>query len=99
MTDRKVEIEEGSGNIFADLGLPDEDGFSLLRRVRGSSAPWRHVPAIALSAYVDERSEQAALAAGFTRFLAKPARPQDLLRTIDEVLTTADKWRATRTSR
>jgi signal transduction histidine kinase/CheY-like chemotaxis protein len=85
--------------IVADLGLPDEDGFSLLRRVRNSAETWRDVPAIALSAYVDRRSEQAALEAGFTRFLGKPARPQDLLRTIDEVLTTIDRWRAIRTSR
>jgi signal transduction histidine kinase/CheY-like chemotaxis protein len=85
--------------IVADLGMPEEDGFSLLRRVRSSREPWRDVPAIALSAYVDLQSEQAALAVGFARFLAKPARPQDLLRTMDEVLTTMDRWRAIRTSR
>jgi len=69
--------EELPALIIADLGMPGEDGFSLIRGVRHSSA--RHVPAIALSAYADPASREAALAAGFTAFVAKPTRPDTLV--------------------
>jgi signal transduction histidine kinase/CheY-like chemotaxis protein len=81
--------------IIADLGMPVEDGFSLIRDVRTRLAST--VPAIALSAYADERSRQAAFAAGFDAFLAKPTRADDLLQLVDSLLnhtdasTTADR--------
>src|SRR5215218_3009242 len=37
--------------IVADIGMPDEDGLSLMRRIRGLPPPAGLVPAIALSAY------------------------------------------------
>jgi signal transduction histidine kinase/CheY-like chemotaxis protein len=70
--------------IIADLGMPVEDGFSFIRGVRQSAV--RHIPAIALSAYADQASRDAALAAGFTAFLAKPTRPQTLVELVWSVL-------------
>jgi signal transduction histidine kinase/ActR/RegA family two-component response regulator len=64
--------------IIADLGMPGEDGISFIRGLR-RQAGTRDVPAIALSAYADRGTQDAALAAGFTAFLAKPARAQALL--------------------
>ncbi len=72
--------------IVADLGMPDEDGLSFIAGVRRLEGPGRQVPALALSAYADPASQQAALAAGFTAFLAKPAQPQDLLRAVEDLL-------------
>jgi CheY-like chemotaxis protein len=66
--------------------MPVEDGFSLIRRIRNNSAFGRQLPAIALSAFADTRSEEAALAAGFSAFLAKPARPEALLGLIGRLL-------------
>jgi hypothetical protein len=63
--------------VVADLGMPVEDGFSFVRRLRQSRL--FELPAIALSAYADAASQQAALAAGFTAFLAKPAHPAALI--------------------
>jgi CheY-like chemotaxis protein len=80
--------------IIADLGMPVEDGFSLIRDIRTQLAPG--VPAIALSAYADQPSRDAALAAGFDAFLAKPARADALLQLVGSLLkgsnssTTAD---------
>jgi len=71
--------------IIADLGMPVEDGFSLIRDVRERLAS--AVPAIALSAYADQRSRDAALAAGFTAFLAKPARADALLELVETMLS------------
>jgi signal transduction histidine kinase/ActR/RegA family two-component response regulator len=70
--------------IVADLGMPIEDGFSFIRSVRQSHA--RAVPAIALSAYADQRSRDAALAAGFTAFVAKPTRLDTLLGVVAALL-------------
>ena len=72
--------------LIADLGMPEEDGFSLIRRVRASTHDLQHLPAMALSAYADAASQSAAIAAGFTTFLAKPARPQDVLRMVNDLL-------------
>jgi len=71
--------------IIADLGMPIEDGYSLIRSIRAGGEA--NVPAIALSAYADQASQDAALAAGFSAFLAKPARSTallDLVRTLLE---------------
>ncbi len=74
--------------IIADLAMPVEDGFTFIRRVRQLSAAQR-LPAIALSAYADGQSREAALAAGFSAFLAKPARPGVLLQLVSGLLKTA----------
>jgi signal transduction histidine kinase/ActR/RegA family two-component response regulator len=70
--------------IIADLAMPDEDGFAFIRFVRESQA--RHVPAVALSAHADAQSQNAALDAGFSVFLAKPARPQALIELVATLL-------------
>ncbi len=33
MTAKRVEVHEGSGNIFADLGLPDSDNHFLKAQI------------------------------------------------------------------
>lgn len=72
--------------LIADLAMPVEDGFSLIRRVRNNSAFGNELPAIALSAFADARSEESARAAGFSAFLAKPARPDALLGLVARLL-------------
>jgi len=71
--------------LVADLAMPGEDGFSLIRRVRGDSACGR-LPAIALSAFADAHSEASARAAGFSAFVAKPTRPEALVGLIHRML-------------
>jgi len=70
--------------IIADLGMPVEDGLSLIRDLRERLAP--DVCAIALSAYADQPSRDAALAAGFNAFLAKPTRTDALLQLVGTML-------------
>jgi signal transduction histidine kinase/CheY-like chemotaxis protein len=72
--------------IVADIGMPEEDGLSLMRRIR-QRPPARGgtVPAIALSAYARSEDRQAALAAGFTEFLAKPVMPADVVTAVARV--------------
>ncbi len=79
-------IEHVPDLIVADLGMPNEDGLSFIQRVRESGDGIAKLPAIALSAYADARTQSAAKAAGFSAFVAKPARPQALLELIESLL-------------
>lgn len=79
--------EEVPSLIVADVGMPGEDGLSLLRRLRQRPADrGGKVPGVALSAYTRTEDRAAALAAGFEAFVPKPAVPAVLLATIDHVL-------------
>lgn len=72
--------------IVSDIGMPGQDGYSLIRAIR-SRGPHRggQIPAIALTAYASARDSVAALAAGFHRHLAKPIVPMELVSAVDEV--------------
>jgi CheY-like chemotaxis protein len=64
--------------MVCDLVMPGEDGFALLTQVRAlGGAGARHVPAVALTAFLGEHEH--ALAAGFDAWLAKPAEPSALI--------------------
>jgi PAS domain S-box-containing protein len=66
--------------LISDVGMPHEDGYSLIRRVR-AMPPDRggRVPAVALTAYASERDRNRLLDAGFDAHLPKPVRPSDLV--------------------
>ncbi|MBE9167953.1 PAS domain S-box protein [Pleurocapsales cyanobacterium LEGE 06147] len=65
--------------LIGDIGMPDMDGYSLMRQIRTSSQPQAEIPAIALTAYVGEFNRQKAIAVGFQRHLAKPIEPNELV--------------------
>lgn len=54
--------------VLLDLGLPDRDGFSILRRIRGEAT----VPVIVLSARGEEATKVQALEIGADDYLTKP---------------------------
>ena len=72
--------------IIADIGLPGEDGLSLMRKIRALPPPANHVPAIALSAYTRAEDRAAALSSGFSEFVSKPASPHQLLVLVGKLL-------------
>jgi CheY-like chemotaxis protein len=66
--------------LIADIGLPHEDGYSLIRQVRAlASGSADRVPAMALTAYARPEDRDKALAAGFQMHLAKPVAPDDFM--------------------
>jgi CheY-like chemotaxis protein len=69
--------------LLCDVGLPDDDGYGLLRRLRALPAGER-IPAIALTAYARPEDRAKALAAGFRAHLSKPLDPEILLRELSE---------------
>ena len=69
--------------IVADIGMPGEDGYSLIRKVRNSPLDRsRPTPAIALTAYAGDGNRQRALDAGYQKHISKPAEPEELALTI-----------------
>jgi PAS domain S-box-containing protein len=70
--------------LVSDIGLPDEDGLALIRRVRETEG-FAGLPAVALTAYASKRDVAQALAAGFQAHVAKPVAPQELGTTIARV--------------
>jgi CheY-like chemotaxis protein len=66
--------------LVTDLAMPDEDGFSLLRRARRvTTRRGRRLPALALTAYGRSEDRMRVLAAGFSLHLAKPVNPAELV--------------------
>jgi hypothetical protein len=62
--------------ILADLGMPQDDGFDLIRAVRElPSGEGGRIPMIAVTGYANPDDRDRALAAGFIAHLAKPIDP------------------------
>ena len=61
--------------LVSDIGLPDGDGFQLLKRVRESN---HDLPAVAVTAFASRQDVAKALAAGFQAHVAKPVEPAQL---------------------
>jgi PAS domain S-box-containing protein len=72
--------------IVADIALPDEDGYSFIRRIRSHSTPEiQAIPAIAVTAYATIPDRAEALAVGFQQHLPKPLDPGRLIEAIREL--------------
>ena len=68
--------------IISDIGMPEVDGYTFMRRLRSRDADAR-VPAIALTAYARVEDAERALRAGFQQHLAKPVDAYKLLEIVD----------------
>ena len=84
--------------VISDIGMADEDGYELIRKLRmlplqgsllpNSSLITHHsslpslVPAIALTGYATIKDRDRALAAGYQLHLAKPVEPDELVAAI-----------------
>ncbi|MBA3322422.1 MAG: PAS domain S-box protein [Pyrinomonadaceae bacterium] len=67
--------------LISDIGLPVEDGYMLMAKIRELEAGQGKstIPALALTAYAMENDRRRALDAGFQRHLAKPVSPAELV--------------------
>jgi CheY-like chemotaxis protein len=69
--------------LLSDIGLPDVDGYELLRQIRAEMvASAAGIPAIALTAYARPEDRRRALLVGYQAHLAKPVEATELLATI-----------------
>jgi two-component system CheB/CheR fusion protein len=66
--------------LLSDIGLPEEDGYALIRQVRSLSAEeGGQIPAAAMTAYAGDTDQTEALSAGFQTHVAKPIEPNRLI--------------------
>jgi two-component system CheB/CheR fusion protein len=72
--------------LLSDIGMPEEDGYALIRQVRALSVEaGGQIPAAALTAYASEEDCQKAIAQGFQMHVAKPIEPNQLLRVVADL--------------
>ena len=73
---------------LSDLGMPGEDGYGFVKRVRASTDPVvRSLPLVAMTAYARAEDRHRVLDAGFQRHIAKPIEPAELVVTLAQLLT------------
>jgi len=68
--------------ILSDIGMPGQDGYEFMRRVRQMDSPVSAVPAAALTALARVEDRKRALLAGYQTHLAKPVDPAELVATV-----------------
>jgi CheY-like chemotaxis protein len=74
--------------LIADIGMPGQDGYDLIRAVRGQSpARGGRVPAIAVTAYAGDKNQEEALAAGYDAHVPKPVEADRLYSVIVNLLS------------
>lgn len=75
--------------IVSDIGMPDEDGYTLMQKIRvweketGRDEP---IPAIALTAYARAEDRQKALDAGYQVHITKPIEPFELTKLVEKLI-------------
>ena len=77
--------------LLSDIGLPGEDGYELIRAIRGQGHSADILPAIALTAYSRREDQRLALEAGFQAHVAKPVEPATLVAAVADAALMASR--------
>jgi len=73
--------------LMSDIGMPNEDGYALIQKVRRLKAECGgRVPAAALTAYAREEDRARALTEGFQIHVSKPVEPAELVAVVSGLL-------------
>jgi signal transduction histidine kinase len=76
----EVVMQSSPDVLISDLGMPEEDGYSLIAKVRALPAErGGQIPAAALTAYVRAEDRMKVLRAGFQLHVPKPIEPAELV--------------------
>ena len=80
-------VAERPDVLVCDVGMPGEDGYSLIRRLRTLEAEQQEsaLPALALSAYARSEDRTKAIRSGFQNHLAKPVDPAELMAVVSSL--------------
>jgi CheY-like chemotaxis protein len=64
--------------LVSDIGMPEENGYSLIRKIRALDTASKNIPAVALTAYARAEDRTQALLSGFQLHVPKPVDPAEL---------------------
>ncbi len=73
--------------ILSDIGMPGEDGYALIRRIRTLPDEKKNIPAIAFTAFARSEDRARALVEGFNAHMAKPVEPALLVETVVSLIS------------
>jgi CheY-like chemotaxis protein len=77
--------------MISDIGMPDQDGYELIRRLRSRPAEkGGATPAIALTGYASKKDRERALSSGYQQHLAKPIEQADMIAAIAAAIGRGD---------
>jgi PAS domain S-box-containing protein len=82
----RILAEQKIDLVVSDIGMPEFDGYDLIRKIRSMTGDMKNVPAIALTAYARSDDRQRALLAGYQMHLSKPVEPRELIAGIASLL-------------
>ena len=82
----EIIVGETPDLIVSDIGMPGEDGYGLIRRVRALENGKSGIPAIALTAYARTEDRVKAINAGFQLHLSKPVEPVELVAMVNSLV-------------
>jgi len=74
----KLLTEHDPQIIFMDINMPEMDGYSAARAIRGLSKPYSDIPIIALTADAMKEDRERCLEAGMNNFISKPFRLEEI---------------------
>lgn len=72
--------------VISDIGMPEVDGYTFMRKMRAAKSPASKVPAIALTAYAGEEDRKLAAQAGFNAHIPKPITLVELVHVITKLI-------------
>ena len=73
--------------LVSDIGMPDQDGYDLIRRIRSGNGSLRRLPAVALTAFARVEDRMKALSAGFNMHVPKPVEPAELITVVASLIS------------
>lgn len=80
-------LEHRQDILLSDIGMPEEDGFRFIRRIRSLEDPdIAQIPAVAITAFARPEDRRMADEAGFNGFVTKPVQIGELVNEIHRVL-------------
>lgn len=85
VADALVCLAGSPGALVSDIGMPERDGFDLIRSVRSSTESSRDVLAIAVTTLTDREDVRRIRRAGFDACLAKPIDPRRVVARVAEL--------------
>ena len=77
--------------MVSDIGMPDQDGYELVRKLRAlPPEKGGQTPAIALTGYASRKDRERALSSGYQQHMAKPIEQVEMIETIAALVGRGD---------